>query len=276
MSVVNDVLKNLDERKSIETSSGLNSMYFQHTNEHSKWVWVGLGVSITTCSILLILLMNPTMFEFRSNTNHLVIPNDIFLLNDDVMPKETNKNLRQQTDAMPISTAEIIQNPIKENVSLPKSINNIVKETPESKATEKVVTAIQKGDINGVKSTFSDASKSIQNEVQLRLLLKESPHLVWLKIKQQHPNYLSKPRLLALSAQGQQRAGDHISAVNLYKKLIPLAPDDGRWRAGLAISLESLGEVESAKKLYQLALGMNELPFSLKRFIQHRLESLKN
>lgn len=278
MSVVNDVLKNLDERKSIETSGGLNALYFQHSNEPSKWLWVGLGVSLATCSILLILLLKPDLFEGHSKNEPVNLPNDLFVFKDDapVLPVK-HKNIEDAvTESVVIKQVDLIQPSSKKAPVSESTDNHIVKKTQESKATETVMSAIKEGDIDTVKSTFSTASKKIQDEVQWRLLLKENPQLVWPKIKQKYPDYLTQSRLLALSAQGQQRAGDHASAVQLYKKLIPLEPDDGRWRAGLAISLESLGDTENAKKLYNIALGMNNLPFSLMRFTQNRLEKLRN
>lgn len=280
MSVVNDVLKNLDERKSIETSAGLNSLYFQNSNEQSKWLWVGLGVSLAMSTILLILLLKPEVFELKSDSEQVVLPNDLFMLeNESPTQKETSHPIKEivtVTDPVVIKQDKVVNFPIQKNLDSKSSDNEIVKKTQESKATETVMSAIKKGDMDKVKSTFSTASKNIQDEVQWRMLLKENPQLVWPKIKQKYPDYLTQPRLLALSAQGQQRAGDHNSAVQLYKKLIPLEPSDGRWRAGLAISLESLGDTDNAKKLYKIALGMNNLPFSLMRFTQQRLEKLRN
>ena len=280
MSVVNDVLKNLDERKSIETSAGLNSLYFQNSNEQSKWLWVGLGVSLAMSTILLILLLKPEVFELKSDSEQVVLPNDLFMLeNESPTQKETSHPIKEivtVTDPVVIKQDKVVNFPIQKNLDSKSSDNEIVKKTQESKATETVMSAIKKGDMDKVKSTFSTASKNIQDEVQWRMLLKVNPQLVWPKIKQKYPDYLTQPRLLALSAQGQQRAGDHNSAVQLYKKLIPLEPSDGRWRAGLAISLESLGDTDNAKKLYNIALGMNNLPFSLMRFTQQRLEKLRN
>ena len=280
MSVVNDVLKNLDERKSIETSAGLNSLYFQNSNEQSKWLWVGLGVSLAMSTILLILLLKPEIFELKSDSEQVVLPNDLFMLeNESPTQKETSHPIKEivtVTDPVVIKQDKVVNFPIQKNLDSKSSDNEIVKKTQESKATETVMSAIKKGDMDKVKSTFSTASKNIQDEVQWRMLLKVNPQLVWPKIKQKYPDYLTQPRLLALSAQGQQRAGDHNSAVQLYKKLIPLEPSDGRWRAGLAISLESLGDTDNAKKLYNIALGMNNLPFSLMRFTQQRLEKLRN
>ncbi len=79
-----------------------------------------------------------------------------------------------------------------------------------------------------------------------------------------------------MAAQGEQRSGNHESAIQIYKILIPLQPKDARWRAGLAISLEALGDKERAQHLYQLALSMNNLPNSLRRFSEIRLASINN
>jgi hypothetical protein len=307
MSVVNDVLKNLNQRQSIQEQGGFTPYLFQEQSSNAKWLWLGLAVSIALCLALTGFILGQS--NKTDAASYVPLPDSLFTYSGpvvmdqgkrelDATPSDSeiykiessSKILSQQAEilelrslidsALPVAEVKkITPKQVTSNKTTPKNIvvaNNIVKRTDASEASESVVAAINNGDLNGAKNKVSQASKRIQDEVQLRVLLKENPSAIMAEIKRQHPNFISNPRLLALAAQGQQRSGEHESAVNLYTQLIPLAPNEARWRAGLAISLETLGDKSSAERLYKLALSMGTLPYSLKRFSESRLARMKN
>ena len=291
MSVVNDVLKNLNQRKSLDGEVGSTPYYFQDQPKVGKWLWFGVCCVLTT-----VLVISYNDFNQDSKSD-IYLPEDVFLAS--TYSEEANRPrdlIEKNTSRLSLSKEPLTKDSITSDGSEPKlatTINtqeiqkkdkvlnskketNVVQRTAESKASESVVDALNTGDIDQAKVNLSNASKRVQNEVQLRLLLKENPKEILPRIRRFHPNFIENPSLLALAAQGQQRAGSHESAVELYTKLIPLEPNDARWRSGLAISLEKLGDSNSAKRLYKLALSMGGLPYSLKRFSESRLERLEH
>ncbi len=77
-----------------------------------------------------------------------------------------------------------------------------------------------------------------------------------------------------MAAQAQQRAGEHKMAVIYYQRLIKRQPHEVRWLAGLAISLDGLGENDKARMIYKSVLQTGALPPPLKRFVQYRLKHI--
>jgi len=179
------------------------------------------------------------------------------------------------------SVAKIVVDNTISNKTKPtekKEIKNkslkLVTQSKQSKAVDVAIKSINSGDSQKAKSMLSQAPKSIRKEINLRLMIKENPGKVLNYIKENYQGYLFRPDLLAIAAQAQQRSGDHLAAISIYKKLIKIQPRDARWRAGMAISLEAVGEVKGAKKLYELALSMPNLPRALLVYSQARLKVL--
>lgn len=280
MSVVNDVLKNLDQRQINYQDPAAVQFYYEAHGNKNIWLTLGLIVSV----LLLFVISAVAIYFYQQQTDKvdsasLVLSDDFF-----IVPEAELATTEQYVEAHEINETHLLKSSkalksdsgqIIEAQTNTQSVNQIVKQTESSKASGLIIDAANNGNIEAEKSKISLASKKVQNEVHLRMLLKNDPGSVLTTIKRQHPDYLKEPILLALAAQGQQRSGNHDSAVQLYKHLIPLAPKDARWRAGLAISLETLGDNTSAARLYALALSMNNLPSSLKRFSESRLKGMQ-
>jgi tetratricopeptide (TPR) repeat protein len=301
MSVVNDVLKNLDQRKKNTQMAGASPFFYEEEKSSNKWLWLGLMLAMICCSVMasiIYLQYSETNKELLQqlapiSANKVIeeLPEDLFIANIKIEKSEvvegkdlnivtsnnilsSNKINAIQPESELTAAVPVLLKPLEKKIikKIPEIL--IAKRTETSKASESAVSAINSGDMNAARSNLEQASRKVQEEVKLRLLLKENPAEVLLRIKSKHNDYEKNPTLLALAAQGQQRAGLHGSAVELYKALIPLEPEQSKWRAGLAISLESLGDKASAKRLYELALSMNNLPISLRRFSESRLTRL--
>ncbi|MCF8197370.1 MAG: tetratricopeptide repeat protein [Sulfuritalea sp.] len=67
------------------------------------------------------------------------------------------------------------------------------------------------------------------------------------------------------------RAGRAAEAVEHYKAATQLAPDEGRWWAGLGIALDSAGRGQEAREAYRKARTMPGLPADLAQHIDRRL-----
>jgi tetratricopeptide (TPR) repeat protein len=152
---------------------------------------------------------------------------------------------------------------------------NIVTKTAQTIAVGKAVSYIKNGDNQAAKSILGKTPKVFQDEVKLRLMIKENPSFVFPYIKKNYLDYKFQIKLLAMAAQAEQRANNHSSAIALYKRLIAQQPKDARWRAGVAISLEMIGEIKAAKNMYLLAMNMPNLPLALKKFSAQRLTILR-
>lgn len=305
MSVVNDVLRNIDQRKQPRPNLSNSDFYFQNSNSKSILNWFAFSVLI----ILSMVIITLSAIQLQANEKNIVstsinLPDDLFSVNegevieiegdksdiDSIKPIEkvddtllhrisVNKSLTIHSDddlvePAPKKITHVVAptSNIKKNSSMEHEV--VANETVTSKASEKVVTALNSGDIKSVESQVKLASQKVQNDVQIRRMMKHDPASVMPYLKNNFIHFSKSPSMLALAAQGEQRSGNHINAIQIYKNLIPMQPSDARWRAGLAISLEAMGDTERAKKLYRLALSMNNLPASLKRFSTTRLVSI--
>lgn len=67
------------------------------------------------------------------------------------------------------------------------------------------------------------------------------------------------------------RVGRHHEAVERYQAATQLAPNEGRWWAGLGIALDAEGKTAEARAAYQKASGLPGLPAELALHIEQRL-----
>ena len=77
--------------------------------------------------------------------------------------------------------------------------------------------------------------------------------------------------LLAALLQEQQM---HVEAVDIYKNLVRLRPDNGVWWMGLGISLEALSLRNEALGAYRQALEIGTLPANLSQYVSSRIHTL--
>jgi len=312
MSIVNDVLRNIEQRKQSISISSDSAVYYKTDNSKPFYYWLALIVSVIISMGLIVF----TVMQYQINGNDfsqdlLTLPEDLFIVSEEGMVNagyekseiDAIKSLETTDNVSSISgiPEPVIDQPLLTNTKdkpanpLPKNITTdtsrlsrqpasssqnsassqvVANETVSSKATENVVAALNSRDINSVESQVKLASLKVQNDVKIRRMMKNNPDQVMPYLKNNFTNFSKTPSILALAAQGEQRSGNHINAIQIYKKLIPLQPKDARWRAGLAISLEAIGDTARAQNLYQLALSMNNLPASLRRFSTSRLSSI--
>ena len=80
----------------------------------------------------------------------------------------------------------------------------------------------------------------------------------------------------ALLAALEQRSGRNREAVALYRQLLAVDPGQGVWWAGLGISLEQLGEPDTALVAYTHAQTADSLDDALARYVQNRINALKH
>lgn len=119
------------------------------------------------------------------------------------------------------------------------------------------------------------STQSILDEGRIKLWMKDEPKKVWPYIKNHVPDFMNHTHLIALSAQAEQRSEHHEQAMYLYNVLINREPRQGRWKIGMAISLDAQGNQGSAKTYYQQGLSDQSLPAALKQFTYQRLQLLE-
>lgn len=76
----------------------------------------------------------------------------------------------------------------------------------------------------------------------------------------------TEPELEALAAALEQRLGQHAAAVESYRRVLARQPRRGTAWAGLAISLDALGEQADARSAFRRALADPTLSASLRRY----------
>ncbi|WP_283788586.1 tetratricopeptide repeat protein [Bermanella sp. WJH001] len=117
--------------------------------------------------------------------------------------------------------------------------------------------------------------KSIQNdELLIRKLMISQPEKVWPYIQKLLPKTNNKISLIAMGAQGEQRSKNHQNAIDLYKALAEIEPNEPKWRVGAAISFDALSKYDDALIEYQRSLRSNTLPAPLYSFVKQRITQL--
>lgn len=272
MSVLNDVLKNLDEQQAQQRRQLLTEHVYE-MRALPWYVWSILGSLLTiviALSILVFFLHNPS----------LNIPYDLYDLPDEtaidfestIASKETQLDHKSGQSNQVNTEIKSINGSPKEKAKTKK----IISKTQQTKAEEIAIAALRNGETDQVKAILPVTQPQMQENLNLRIMLKESPEKVLPYLQSRNPDFVNNTELLALAAQAQQRASEHQSAVIYYQELIKRQPYQYRWLAGLAISLDGLGEYQKARTLYQSVLATNSLAIPLKRFIQQRLTKLDN
>jgi Flp pilus assembly protein TadD len=66
----------------------------------------------------------------------------------------------------------------------------------------------------------------------------------------------------------------HLEAVDIYKNLVRLRPDNGVWWMGLGISLEALSLRNEALDAYRQSLKIGTLPANLSQYVSGRIQTL--
>ncbi len=133
-------------------------------------------------------------------------------------------------------------------------------------------------------SIAEQTATAVLNELPQAWPVRQWLGLRWLQMQQPKRAYgvlttLAPPlstapdyhNVLALAA---QQSGEHATAATTYRQLSTLQPALGRHQAGLAMSLEALGDPAGARAAWQQALRDPELPTTLVRYGQSRLQQL--
>jgi MSHA biogenesis protein MshN len=77
-----------------------------------------------------------------------------------------------------------------------------------------------------------------------------------------------------LLASAYQQGGNHPQAVATYRDLLRVDRDQGRWWAGLGISLEAQSMLADALTSFQAALQTTNLDAGLRQYVQSRVPNL--
>lgn len=112
-------------------------------------------------------------------------------------------------------------------------------------------------------------------KMKARLLMQEGRAVEALQLLQQVPPSVQVDKEYhELLATLYQQAGDHAKAAATYQDLLRTNAAEGRWWAGLGISLEAQGQLQQALASYQQALQQPSLDISVRQYSQNRLRSL--
>lgn len=272
MSVVNDVLKNLNERHARELSFQAMPYSYEEKKGQPWLLWIAIACIFTVTVYLSIKMWQQDQIRYLA----LNVPSDVFL-----SPSENKTVDNEKVESVAKNKGKPIEKTLSPNESTrvvaPKeevTATPVATKTAQTQATEQAVIAVQEGDTQTAKKLLNQTSDYIRDDLKLRIMVKDDPVAVWPYIKQNFPDFQKDVSLLALAAQGLQRSGQHDMAIGFYQQLVRLEPNVSKWRAALAISLEAKGDDQAAKQLYKIALSMPNLPAPLAQFSQKRLTLL--
>lgn len=275
MSVVNDILRNLNERP----GQSLHAQPFPYASYHAEksqlgfWMLMGLLVVVTSISTILVIKI---WQSDNLQKTHLALPEDVFLAPTLRQDSESKPITKEKVAAEDVQPSSLPHKPQSLDPASDSETHHIAKKTPQTVHLEQAVSAIKKGEDAKAKDHIEQSPQYVRDELTLHRMLKSEPENVYAHIRKNFSDFEKHPVLVAFSAQGEQRSGRHQSALKQYQTLIRLQPRQAKWRAGMAISLEAVGDQDSAKRMYQLALNMPNLPSSLAQFSRERLKLLSN
>lgn len=292
MSVVNDVLKNLNQRHA-QASASMAIPYVYEQEKSPPYIMMSIlaglillsfGLSIKlwmdSQSQYLALELDPELFfieplaikneslpDNTSSIERLVAVKPEPLIKESPVPKLA-KYTEPEMQAITVVKARVA------DATKTESANGITQQSSQSVANMQAVDSMNRGDDIAAQRSSINADKAISDAIALRLMVKNSPQNVYGFIKDNYQDFHKQPDLLAIAAQAQQRIGEHNKAIELYKMLIRVQPQDARWRVGFAISLEGSRDAESALKMYRMALELGNLPQALAQFCHQRIQYL--
>lgn len=167
---------------------------------------------------------------------------------------------------------------VEEKHSKTKPLTSEIRHTEPKKISN--INKLETAKNSDVKSKANERGKepvikSIQNdELLIRKLMVSQPEKVWPYIQKLLPKTNNKISLIAMGAQGEQRSKNHKNAIDLYKALAEIEPNEPKWRVGAAISLDALSKYDDALIEYQRSLSSNTLPAPLYSFVKQRITQL--
>jgi len=260
MSVVNDVLKNLEKRQVKKNMQGSNAFVVQESSKENYLFW-----GMVCLSFSLVISVSVFAYVWMHSSGAQPLPYDMLLPQESAL--QSSQGYEKAKSLTPVQIEQTQEKP------KPAAKASMVTKTPSTQASETAIQAINQGNTEQAKLSLAKSTPDVQDQVKLRLMLKDNPQHV-LGYIQKNYHYQDNPALIAMAAQGQQRSGKHKSAVVLYRKLIRLQPNNAKWRSGIAISYEILGMEKKAESAYKLALSMPNLPTALRAFSESRLKKL--
>ena len=89
------------------------------------------------------------------------------------------------------------------------------------------------------------------------------------------PDVTTQSDYHALRATLYQQLGRYDNAIKIYRDVLRVKPDKGRWWMGLALSLESKGDQKSALKGYRNATLTSDLNYRMKSFAEQKVRELE-
>ena len=303
MSVLNDVLKNLETNKAQQqqalfaTHPSLGAV--RRLDVLPKTIWLILALmllAIIALAVQVFLLSTnqfevpPAVYEAVAESQALEIAqseaqelaqSETALIPSNKQQIPAQHTTKLQTITQQATSVESRTGPLNKPVASQHGQptvdepTQIINKSKSTQAEEQAVSALAKGQSEAVKQALVHTDPLMQHNLTLRLMLKAEPEAVVPYLRRNVPDFAQHTELLALAAQAQQRTSQHQQAAVLYKQLLTRQPHDVRWQAGLAISLDGIGDAQSARILYRKILTVPALPSALRQFVKSRYELLE-
>jgi hypothetical protein len=310
MSVVNDILKDLHDRRSQQNYH--DYMPFVYESETSSSLNTTRNISLLLLiSVAICIAYFYSGFSYQNNLAVMpyVVPNDEIegLKNNVVLSSlpialkksaELASDFELLSDIKEVSLVAAIAQKSSSQLSTIKTTNTTV--TPPKYALKVNTLDHEKQKLLNVPSTSKvkflpvhtkkEKMKSnnlirpvktrtdnrLKDEDIIKKLMKNEPERVWPYIKKILPLSKNKIGLMALGAQGEQRSDNHNTALSLYKTLSEIEPKESKWKVGSAISFDAIGKNREALLYYKHALQLGQLPPVLHSFVTQRISLLSD
>lgn len=310
MSVVNDVLKDLHDRHRQQRLNECLTFVYDEPITSTSRIWsYALVFSLVNLCVISYLWFAPSKYILSDNSldyvqnkesnNEMILPLTSRALSetqkiqnnstvepsriseksesDNYLPSQ-NLSFEKLEEPREINNEQqllIENNQQKSELAVPDAALNLNSISDKSKAMTTANESYVHRQESEQARAIANSAQSMADENRIRYWLKNQPEKVWPYIQNHLDEAFQNTHLLALAAQAEQRSQRHASAIDLYKKLILAEPTQGRWKIGLAISLESTGQIQVAKALYEKGISQSGISEALKNFALNRLKVLK-
>ncbi|MGR6871717.1 hypothetical protein ACU6U9_05275 [Pseudomonas sp. HK3] len=171
-------------------------------------------------------------------------------------PEKTKKPIIKSAASISAVPISLVPSPSAVSPSVPNSSEPVYQTRRVTKNSQSVVGNVSK------------------DEDLIRKFMIAEPKKVWPYIQKILPVASNKIDLMALGAQGEQRSHQHQTALNLYRTLAEIEPNEAKWKVGSGISLDALSQHAQALRDYKQSLKLNRLPAALNTFVRQRIAQL--
>lgn len=274
MSVINDMLKDLDQRRRLTDAQQRNTVVadlrYDPKDAHARRPYF----TIILGAVVGIGLVGLGFFYVKKPSATAVTRTDI------VLPKLELQPVRLV--ALPVKPVLTEPVPIKpEKSTAIKKVHRVDPELMLQKQYKKALALVNSGDVQQAQKILHTALQQAPNyqsfiELQANLLLSQGQYQsAFILLDRIQPALADAPDFYSIKAALYRKTNRLQQAQRLYQQLLGLEPTNSTWWLGLAASFEQEDKLPEAIKAYQQATITGQLAANVQLSVEQHLQQLQ-